>query len=47
MSGASMVELAEILGHRSMQMVRRYAHMNAAHVEGIVQKMVQQFLAPE
>ncbi|MEM8933646.1 MAG: site-specific integrase, partial [Acidobacteriota bacterium] len=30
MHGATLVELAEILGHRSLQMVRRYAHLTEA-----------------
>jgi integrase len=44
MSGASLIEIAEALGHKSMQMVRRYAHLTPAHTKGVVERMTQQFL---
>lgn len=44
MSGANMVELANILGHRSMGMVKRYAHFTQDHTRGVLTRMAQQFL---
>ena len=31
MNGASLVEIAEILGHRTLQMVRRYANLETSN----------------
>ncbi len=39
MNGASLAEIAEILGHKTLQMVRRYAHLSDAHVAGVVERM--------
>ncbi len=39
MSGASLVEMAEILGHKTLQMVQRYAHLSEAHTAGVVARM--------
>lgn len=39
MNGASLVEIAEILGHRTLQMVRRYAHLSESHVKGVVREL--------
>lgn len=39
MNGATLPELAEILGHRSFQMVKRYTHLTESHVGDLVQKM--------
>jgi len=36
MKGASLVEIAEVLGHRTLQMVRRYAHLSESHVKGLM-----------
>lgn len=44
MSGASTTEIAEILGHRTMQMVRRYVHFTSSHLVGIAEKMTREFL---
>ncbi len=44
MNGASLIEVAEILGHKSMQMVKRYSHLTETHTTGIVQRMAQQML---
>jgi integrase len=37
MNGANQVEIAEILGHRTLQMVRRYAHLSDSHVKNIME----------
>lgn len=39
MKGASLVEIAEVLGHRTLQMVRRYAHLSESHVKGLVERL--------
>jgi len=39
MNGASMAEIAEILGHKTLQMVKRYAHLSDAHTSEVVAKM--------
>lgn len=47
MSGASLIEIAEILGHKTLAMVRRYSHFTNAHTAGVVEKMAQQFVRLE
>lgn len=39
MNGASLAEIAEILGHKTLQMVKRYAHLSAAHTSKVVERM--------
>lgn len=39
MNGASLAEIAEILGHKTLQMVKRYAHLSEAHTASVVAKM--------
>lgn len=39
MNGASLAEVAEILGHKTLQMVKRYAHMSDAHTSKVVAAM--------
>lgn len=39
MNGASLVEIAEVLGHRTLQMVRRYAHLSEGHVTDLVKRV--------
>jgi integrase len=39
MNGASLAEIAETLGHKTLQMVRRYAHLSEAHVSNVVERM--------
>lgn len=36
MKGTSLVEIADVLGHRTLQMVRRYAHLSESHVKGLM-----------
>jgi integrase len=45
MSGASPSELAAILGHRTLLMVSRYAHVGEQHTARILQKMTSKYLA--
>lgn len=39
LNGASLAEIAEVLGHKTLQMVKRYAHLSEAHTAKIVAKM--------
>jgi len=39
MSGATLGELAELLGHKTLQMVKRYSHLSAPHTMKLVERM--------
>jgi integrase len=39
MSGATAGEIAEVLGHKTLQMVQRYSHFAESHVAGVVASM--------
>jgi integrase len=39
MNGASLGEIAEILGHRTLSMVQRYSHLSDSHVSSVVGAM--------
>jgi integrase len=39
MNGASPAEIAEVLGHKTLQMVKRYAHLSEAHTHSVVASM--------
>ncbi len=39
MSGATLAELAEILGHKTLAMVKRYAHLTEQHTSRVVARM--------
>lgn len=39
MSGASLAEIAETLGHKTLQMVKRYSHLSEAHTASVVSRM--------
>jgi len=39
-----MTDIAEVLGHKTLQMVKRYAHLADAHTSKVVAKMNAQFL---
>ena len=39
MNGASLAEIAEVLGHKTLQMVKRYAHLSEAHTSAVVASM--------
>lgn len=41
MNGASLAEIAEVLGHKTLQMVKRYAHLSDGHVSNVVASMNQ------
>ena len=39
MNGASLAEIAEVLGHKTLQMVKRYAHLSEGHTAKVVESM--------
>lgn len=39
MTGASLGEIAELLGHKTLQMVKRYSHLSESHAAGVVARM--------
>lgn len=39
MNGATLSELAAVLGHKTLAMVKRYAHLSESHVAGVVDRM--------
>jgi len=41
MGGASLAEIAEVLGHKTLQMTKRYTHLTESHTRGVVEKMNQ------
>jgi integrase len=41
MNGASLLEIAEALGRKTLSMVKRYAHLSEAHTAGVVARMNQ------
>jgi integrase len=44
MSGASLAEIAEALGHKKLEMVKRYAHLSESHTSAVIAGMVERFL---
>jgi integrase len=45
MSGASLAEIAEILGHKTLSMVKRYSHLSDSHKHSVIDRMNKKFLA--
>ncbi len=39
MNGASLAEIAEILGHKTLQMSKRYSHLSDTHIADVVRRM--------
>ena len=39
MNGASIAEIAEVLGHKTLQMVKRYSHLSEGHTSKVVESM--------
>jgi integrase len=44
MSGASLRDIAEILGHKSLKQTMKYTHLVEPHTRGVLERMAQQFL---
>jgi integrase len=47
MNGASLAEIAEVLGHKTLQMVKRYAHLSEAHTSKVVASMNERIFGNE
>lgn len=45
MTGATLREIAELLGHRHVQTTMIYAHLMPSHMRGVVERMHEKFLA--
>ena len=45
MSGATTAEIAAVLGHRTLQMVKRYAHLSDQHVGTVIERMTRKYFA--
>jgi integrase len=41
MNGATLAEIADVLGHKTLQMVKRYAHLSDQHTASVVERMNQ------
>lgn len=44
MSGATLREIADVLGHANIQQTMIYAHLAPSHTRGVVERMAEQFL---
>jgi len=42
MNGASLVEIADVLGHRTLVMVKRYAHLSEGHTRSVLDRMANE-----
>jgi integrase len=47
MSGATTAEIAEVLGHKTLQMVKRYSHLTDSHTFSVVSRMNAKYLPSE
>jgi integrase len=45
MSGATTPELAAVLGHKTLAMVKRYAHLSDQHTGAVIDRMTQKYFA--
>jgi integrase len=43
MSGATTAEIAAVLGHRTLQMVKRYAHLSDQHTGQVIERMTRKY----
>jgi hypothetical protein len=39
MHGASLAEIAKVLGPKTLVMIKRYAHLSEAHTRGVMERM--------
>lgn len=44
MNGATTAELAAVLGHKTLEMVKRYSHLSDEHVRGVVERTAKKVL---
>ena len=45
MSGATLAELAEAMGHKTLAMVKRYAHLTEGHTNKVVDRMTSRLFS--
>jgi integrase len=45
MSGASLMDIAAILGHKTLAMVKRYSHLSEQHTTAAIDRMAERFLS--
>ncbi|MBI5093851.1 MAG: site-specific integrase [Candidatus Hydrogenedentes bacterium] len=45
MNGATLAEIAEVLGHRTLAMVNRYKHISESHTSAVVSRMAAKMFA--
>jgi integrase len=45
MTGASTIEIAAVLGHKTLAMVKRYSHLTTSHTAQVVKAMNQKIFA--
>jgi len=43
MSGATIPELAAALGHKTLAMVKRYAHLSDQHTGAVIERMTRKY----
>ncbi len=44
MNGATLAEIAAVLGHKTLSMVKRYSHLSDEHVKGVVERTAKKVL---
>lgn len=44
MNGATLAEIAEVLGHKTLAMVKRYSHLTESHTASVVARMNERFI---
>ena len=47
MNGATTAEIAAVLGHKTLEMVKRYSHLSDEHVRGVVERTAEKVLGSE
>jgi integrase len=47
MSGASTQDIAAALGHKTLEMVKKYTHLTETHVSSVVERMVEKNFGPQ
>ena len=47
MNGCSVLEIAEVLGHKTLQMAKRYSHLAESHTASVVERMNEKIFASQ
>ena len=45
MNGGSLLDIAQVTGHKTMQMVKRYSHLTQKHVAGMLQSTTDEMFS--